>query len=84
MSESWDRRPIGILAGNKYHLGIYDECVDVQYPVKGQYCLSEIKIMPPDGKDYSYNRTDDLLDFGNHTWHTLLGVSFLKIINISS
>lgn len=83
VSESWDRHPIGILAGNKYHLGIYDECVDVQSPVKGQYCLSEVKIMSSDGKDYSYNRTDDLLDFGNNTWHTLFGVSWIMFEKLS-
>lgn len=75
MAESWERHPTGILAGNTYHLGTYEECVQVDYPVRGQYCLSEIKLIPPAGKDYSFNRTIDLNDFGNnHAWQTILGV----------
>lgn len=73
MFESWNRYPNGILAGNNYNLGVYDECVDVHYPIQGQYCLSEVKLMPPDGKDYSYKRKIDQTHF-NHSWHTILGV----------
>ncbi|CAI6366861.1 unnamed protein product [Macrosiphum euphorbiae] len=74
MAESWDRYPTGILVGNQYHMGIYDECVDVRHPVIGQYCLSEIKLIPPKGTDYSFNRTEDLDDFGNKdAWKTVLG-----------
>jgi len=57
-------------------MGDYDECVDlgVRYPVKGQYCLPEIKLIPPTGKNYSFERTEDLDDFGiNHAWKTVLG-----------
>eukprot|EP00102_Acyrthosiphon_pisum_P024389 XP_016661599.1 PREDICTED: nose resistant to fluoxetine protein 6-like isoform X2 [Acyrthosiphon pisum] len=74
MLESWDRYPVGLLAGNTYQMGVYDECVDIRYPVKGQYCLSEIKIIPPAGRDYSFKRTEDLDDFGHdHAWKTILG-----------
>lgn len=76
MGESWNRYPIGILAGNTYHMGIYDECVNVHYPVKGQYCLSEIHLNPPKGKNYSfYNETVNLDDdvINNHAWKTILG-----------
>ncbi|XP_060865910.1 nose resistant to fluoxetine protein 6-like isoform X2 [Metopolophium dirhodum] len=75
MAESWNRHPIGILAGNKYHMGIYDECVDVNYPVKGQYCLSEIHLFPPMGKNYSFQKgTDNINDVSdNHAWKTVLG-----------
>lgn len=83
MSESWNRYPIGILSGNKYHMGLYDECVDVRHPVVGQYCLSEIKLMPSTGKDYSFNRTEDLDDFGNtNAWKTVLGVCTFEYFNI--
>jgi len=75
VAESWDRYPIGILAGNTYHMGIYDECIDVRYPVIGQYCLSEIKLIPPTDRNYNFNRTEDLDDFGNkNAWKTVLGV----------
>ncbi|XP_016662452.1 nose resistant to fluoxetine protein 6 [Acyrthosiphon pisum] len=74
MAESWNRYPTGILAGNQYHLGIYDECVDVRYPVMGQYCLSEINLSSSMGRVYSFNRTDNLDDFGNNNaWKTILG-----------
>ncbi|XP_060877768.1 O-acyltransferase like protein-like [Metopolophium dirhodum] len=75
MAESWNRHPIGILAGNKYHMGNYDECVDVNYPVKGQYCLSEIHLISPMGKNYSFqNGTDTINEVGdNHAWKTILG-----------
>lgn len=75
VAESWDRRPIGILAGHRYHLGIYDECVGIHFPIKGQYCISELKVITATEKDYSFNRTNDLDDFGNnHAWNTVLGV----------
>ncbi|VVC42233.1 Nose resistant-to-fluoxetine protein, N-terminal,Acyltransferase 3 [Cinara cedri] len=74
MAESWDHYPIGILGGNRYHLGIYDECVDLHHPIRGQYCLSEIKLTTMTEKDYSFNRTDDLNNFGNNnTWNIILG-----------
>jgi len=75
VAESWVRHPIGIIDGNTFQLGVYDECVEVEYPVRGQYCISEVKLIPPPGKDLSFNRTEDLDDFGNkHSWHTVLGV----------
>lgn len=76
MAESWNRHPTGILAGNKYHMGVYDECVEVNYPVKGQYCLSEIHLFPPTGKNYSfYSGTENINEVGdNHAWKTILGV----------
>eukprot|EP00102_Acyrthosiphon_pisum_P008731 XP_003245760.3 PREDICTED: nose resistant to fluoxetine protein 6 [Acyrthosiphon pisum] len=75
MAESWNRHPIGVLAGNKYHMGIYDECVDVNYPVKAQYCLSEIHLFPPMGKNYSFLKgTENINNVGdNHAWKTILG-----------
>ncbi|KAL4143275.1 hypothetical protein QTP88_005626 [Uroleucon formosanum] len=74
MQESWNRYPVGILSGNTYQMGVYDECVDIKYPVKGQYCLSEITLIPPAGRNYSFKRTEDLDDFGNnHAWKTILG-----------
>ncbi|XP_016661602.1 uncharacterized protein LOC107884317 [Acyrthosiphon pisum] len=55
-------------------MGVYDECVDIRYPVKGQCCLSKIKLIPPAGRDYSFNRTEDIDDFGHsHAWKTILG-----------
>jgi len=66
-------------------MGIYDECVDVRYPVIGQYCLSDIKLKSLVAKDYSFNRTEDLDDFGNkNAWKTVLGVRKFKYLCISN
>lgn len=75
MAESWVRHPIGLISGNQYHLGLYDECIEVQYPIRGQYCIPEFKLTAPLGKDYSFNRTENFDDYGNnHAWRTVLGV----------
>jgi hypothetical protein len=42
--------PVGVLAGNQYQLGHYDECVEISLDagerfggtLRGQYCLAEI------------------------------------------
>lgn len=75
MAESWERYPIGILAGNMYHFGVYDACVNIHNPITGQYCLSEITLISSTENDFSFNRTEDLDDFGNnYVWRTILGV----------
>jgi len=75
MGESWSRYPVGILSGNKYHLGIYDECINVHYPVRGQYCLSEIHLIPAKGTNYSYDNGAENISkgFNNHAWKIILG-----------
>jgi hypothetical protein len=43
--------PVGLLAGNQYQMGHYDECVEILVDseersggqLKGQYCLAEIR-----------------------------------------
>jgi hypothetical protein len=48
--DSATKIPVGVLAGNQYHLGHYDECVEISVDtgegfggrVRGQYCLAEI------------------------------------------
>jgi hypothetical protein len=43
--------PVGVLAGNQYQMGHYDECVEISVDagerfggtLKGQYCLAEIQ-----------------------------------------
>jgi len=83
VQESWNRYPVGLLTGNIYQMGDYDECVDLRYPLKGQYCLSEIKLIPPADRNYSFERTEDLDDFGNnHAWKTVLGVCYLQFQNL--
>ncbi|XP_026810739.1 O-acyltransferase like protein-like [Rhopalosiphum maidis] len=75
MGESWSRYPVGVLSGNRYHLGIYDECVNVHYPVRGQYCLTEIHLIPAKGKNYNFDSGTENINnrFNNHAWKTILG-----------
>lgn len=75
MAESWERHPVGILGGNRYHFGVYDECVAVNYPIKGQYCLSEVKLAPVTENNYSSYRKENLDRVYNaHAWQTILEV----------
>jgi len=69
VAESWNRYPFGILAGNTYHMGMYDECVNVHDLVKGQYCLTEVHLTPSVGKMYSFDSGTE-----NVAWKTILGV----------
>lgn len=51
MFDSAAKIPVGVLAGNQYQLGHYDECVEISVDVgerfggklTGQYCLAEIQ-----------------------------------------
>ncbi|XP_050428678.1 nose resistant to fluoxetine protein 6-like [Adelges cooleyi] len=72
MAESWNRYPSGLLAGDNYQLGVYDECVDVASPVQGQYCLADIKLYTATKKDYTLNRPDYPKNTDN-AWHQILG-----------
>jgi hypothetical protein len=48
--DSATKIPVGVLAGNQYQLGHYDECVEISVntgerfggTLRGQYCLAEI------------------------------------------
>lgn len=72
VAESWDRRPIGILGGKRYHFGVYDECVAVNYPIKGQYCLSEVKLTPVTETNYSSYKNKNLdRVYNSHAWKTV-------------
>lgn len=50
MFDSSAKFPVGLLAGNQYQMGHYDECIEILVDVgessggqlKGQYCLAEI------------------------------------------
>lgn len=43
----WDasaKETVGISYGNMYQLGHYDQCVNVQKPIRAKYCLVNVKI----------------------------------------
>jgi hypothetical protein len=58
--------PVGLLAGNQYQLGHYDECIEISMDagersggmIKGQYCLAEIQFVtshPSEADPYTLN-----------------------------
>lgn len=75
VAESWERHPIGILGGSRYHFGVYDQCVEVNYPIKGQYCLSEVKLAPAMENKHSSHRKENLdRVYDGNAWKTILEV----------
>ncbi|XP_025411241.1 nose resistant to fluoxetine protein 6-like isoform X2 [Sipha flava] len=74
MAESWTRHPNGFLSGNTFHMGFYDECIDIHHPVKGQYCLSEIKLIPSAENTISHNEVHNRNNIGSYyAWQNVLG-----------
>lgn len=51
MFDSWAKIPAGILKGNSFDFGNFDECAEIKYDtmvsnagvVQGQYCLAPTK-----------------------------------------
>lgn len=51
--DAWGKIPSGILLGNQYELGNFDECLEVNYKENmstfvGQYCLTQINVKLPE------------------------------------
>lgn len=63
----------GLLDGNVYHLGDFDECMDVAGPVRAQYCVAEVRVHPPPRTpDYRHHpdaRPDPMQSVWNHIKH---------------
>ncbi|CAH1176236.1 unnamed protein product [Phaedon cochleariae] len=58
MFDSFAKFPTGILYGNYYQMGNYDECVEarkegnsLESTIQGQYCLTEINLKPKRGNE---------------------------------
>ena len=55
MFDAAAKLPVGMVAGNQYQMGHFDECLGISVntgvnqggPLKGQYCLAEIRIESP-------------------------------------
>lgn len=79
----WDasaKQGVGLLSGNRYQLGDFDECLQVTKPIIAQYCLVDIKLDVP--AQYSYTdplarEYDPLLP----AWHKIF-VSYFNHSNI--
>ncbi|KAG8237342.1 hypothetical protein J437_LFUL014548 [Ladona fulva] len=52
--------PRGVLSGNVYNMGDFDECLGVRGPsnIKGQYCLSRVDITEEDERRKLSGSTD--------------------------
>lgn len=50
MADAWGKLPSGILSGNLYELGNFDQCLSIDQfvpdagTVKGQYCLATVAL----------------------------------------
>lgn len=83
----WDasaKQAVGLLSGNRYQLGDFDECLQVTTPINAQYCLVDIKLDVP--SEYSYTdplarEYDPLLP----AWHKIyVSLSKSKVSNFKS
>jgi hypothetical protein len=45
--DSSARQPGGVLFGNIYQLGNFNECLEVNGPVQSQYCLTKVTVKVP-------------------------------------
>lgn len=76
MLDSSTKLPDGILAGNTFQMGHFDECISVgvilpesNRKLKGQYCLAEIEYSPRDFEAHSSLDTTNEIDlFNASTW----------------
>ncbi|XP_044262126.1 nose resistant to fluoxetine protein 6-like [Tribolium madens] len=54
MFDASSKFPVGLLHGNFYQLGNFDECIKVGHnsPIRGQYCLASVELIkkPSDGR----------------------------------
>lgn len=81
----WDasaKQGVGLLSGNRYQLGDFDECLQVAKPIKAQYCLVDIKLNVPSQYSFAdpYTREyDPLLP----AWHKIyVSEAFIYSVNI--
>lgn len=50
MADAWGKLPSGILSGNLYELGNFDQCLSINNfvqdagAIKGQYCLASVAL----------------------------------------
>ncbi|RZF42272.1 hypothetical protein LSTR_LSTR017012, partial [Laodelphax striatellus] len=59
--ESSSLSPGGLLAGDNYQLGHYDQCINTQVPqlgISGKYCLATINYQPKNDVFRDYYRDD--------------------------
>ncbi|XP_050521581.1 nose resistant to fluoxetine protein 6-like [Daktulosphaira vitifoliae] len=73
MSDSWYKYSSGMFSGSLYQMGVYDECIDIQYPLQGQYCIANIKLSSAlTNENYSLKAFENLQDWDN-AWNKIFG-----------
>ncbi|XP_025192359.1 nose resistant to fluoxetine protein 6-like [Melanaphis sacchari] len=72
MSDSWSRYPNGLLVGASHQMGVYEECIKVQQPIKGKYCMPSVKISSSTGTDFAAKIKNQLRE-NDHAWYEILG-----------
>lgn len=67
--DSWGKMPSGIIEGNFYELGAFDQCIGIEEPEKqftAQYCLSQItrasEPEPPENSNATSNAFQQVVD----------------------
>ncbi|XP_050533851.1 nose resistant to fluoxetine protein 6-like isoform X2 [Daktulosphaira vitifoliae] len=53
-------------------MGVYDECIDVEYPIHGQYCLADIKLYASTKRNFSVSPLQVSKNLEN-AWDEILG-----------
>lgn len=60
----------GLLEGNVYQLGDFDECMRVRGPVRSQYCVAEVRVhappRTPDHRPHPDRAPDPVQSVWNH------------------
>lgn len=54
MIDSWGKLQSGLLMGNFYELGNFDECMNSDGGFAAQYCLAQFSITLPEGSDEEF------------------------------
>ncbi|XP_046394827.1 nose resistant to fluoxetine protein 6-like [Ischnura elegans] len=76
MFDASTKFPEGLVAGNTFQLGVFDECVGVKAQLpgdghfKGQYCLADVQIIPPE-TDSSFHTYEYIKDPNGSAWEGL-------------
>ncbi|XP_071445546.1 nose resistant to fluoxetine protein 6-like [Hetaerina americana] len=90
MFDSSTKFPAGLIAGNTYQMGAFDECIAVtaQLPAQrghenesrftGQYCLAEVQILPPE-TDRGHHTYEYVKDPNGSAWEGLKYTGDLRV-----
>ena len=79
MIDAWGKIPSGILRGNTFELGNYDQCVEIKHEskkignIQGQYCLADIilqsNLVPASSNNTSsFTKTDVSANTGMYNY----------------